>query len=161
MSVALDEDEVEVANKASPAHRVLHGFQILPDGSVAFAFDDGSALQRRDFCDRAMWIQPGQFHHSVDLTEDGRYLHDPAHRRPARAGAEAGLEDWRDTAGNRRRLRPDPRESAEYRSRQAGLEDWRDTAGNRCRRLDRRKSGAWDFGRGRQSWAVATRAAGF
>ena len=89
----LDEDEVEVANKASPAHRVLHGFQILPDGSVAFAFDDGSALQRRDFCDRAMWIQPGQLHHSIDLTEDGRYIWTLREGGFARPGASAGPEN--------------------------------------------------------------------
>ena len=40
-----------------------------------------------------MWIQPGQFHHSIDLTEDGRYIWTLREGGFARPGASAGPEN--------------------------------------------------------------------
>ncbi|MDQ2091598.1 arylsulfotransferase family protein [Marimonas arenosa] len=71
----LDEDAVEAADKSRDSRRMLHGLQILPEaGSIVFGFDHGSALQRRDMCNRTEWITAGKFHHSVTLSPDGYAL---------------------------------------------------------------------------------------
>jgi len=57
-----------------PPHRkFVHGFALLDDGSVIFAFDGGISLQRFDFCSKPKWILTGEFHHSITLTEEGDY----------------------------------------------------------------------------------------
>lgn len=69
----LDEDAVQVADKSRDSRRMLHGLQILPEeGAIVFGFDLGSALQRRDMCNRVQWITPGRFHHSVTLAAGGQ-----------------------------------------------------------------------------------------
>lgn len=67
----LDEAEVAVEDKARASRRMLHGLQVLPDGSLIHTFDHGSAMQRRDACNRVAWVAPGQYHHSLNLSGDG------------------------------------------------------------------------------------------
>jgi len=50
---------------------MLHGVEPLPDGSLVTAFDAGSALARIDACGQPMWVTEGDFHHSVELGDDG------------------------------------------------------------------------------------------
>ena len=72
---AVNEDDVEVTGKSLDSRRVLHGLALLPDtGSVVFNFDFGSAVQRRDTCNRAEWMVTGEYHHSVMPTEDGKEI---------------------------------------------------------------------------------------
>lgn len=61
----LDENDIDVEGKARDSRRILHGLDIAADGSIVFTFDHGSALQRRDKCNRLIWALPGKFHHSV------------------------------------------------------------------------------------------------
>ncbi|WP_137699750.1 arylsulfotransferase family protein [Marimonas lutisalis] len=70
----LHEDDVEVSNKARESRRVVHGLQILPDASIVFGFDHGAGLQRRDACNRPVWVTPGTYHHSVMVQPDQETL---------------------------------------------------------------------------------------
>ncbi|MCK5770413.1 arylsulfotransferase family protein [Algiphilus sp.] len=56
------------------ANKFPHGMEILPDGSVVFAYDGGASLQRFDVCGTRMWRLPGRFHHSVTLDADRRHV---------------------------------------------------------------------------------------
>jgi hypothetical protein len=58
-----------------PPHRkFVHGFALLDDGSVIFAFDGGISLQKFNYCSEAQWILSGRFSHSVTLAENGAYV---------------------------------------------------------------------------------------
>jgi hypothetical protein len=48
---------------------IVHGFDVMSDGSVIFTFEHGSALQRVDSCGRLKWAIGGGFHHAVTLDE--------------------------------------------------------------------------------------------
>ncbi len=61
-----------------PLHVMLHGLEVLEDGSVVVTFDAGDAIARLDPCGTPLWITRGAYHHSI--TADG----------------EGGLWAWRD-----------------------------------------------------------------
>lgn len=61
-----------------PLHVMVHGMEVLDDGSIAVSFDAGRALARLDACGNPMWVARGNYHHAV--TSDG----------------EGGLWVWRD-----------------------------------------------------------------
>jgi hypothetical protein len=52
-------------------HTFLHGFDVLPDGSLLVNFDEGHVLARVDACGAVMWAKPGEYHHSVEAAPDG------------------------------------------------------------------------------------------
>ena len=53
-----------------PSHRKFpHGVELLPDGSLIYTFDGSISLQRIDVCSAQMWAAPGNYHHSVTLSE--------------------------------------------------------------------------------------------
>jgi hypothetical protein len=54
---------------APPARKLPHGFSVLSDGSVIYAFDDGSSLHRKDRCGRTIWADAGKYHHSVTVDD--------------------------------------------------------------------------------------------
>jgi len=64
-------DEIPAGHiEPRPAFRkFVHGVEILPDGSVIFAFDGGVSLQRFDRCSQRVWSRPGAFHHTVTFDE--------------------------------------------------------------------------------------------
>ena len=66
-------DEVPIGNlEPQPKYRKLvHGMEILRDGSVIFAFDDGMSLQKLDSCGKREWATAGNFNHSVTLDDTG------------------------------------------------------------------------------------------
>lgn len=67
----LDEDRVPATTTMQPPNRkILHGMELLGDGSVVFAFTQSVGLQRWDACDRLLWAVPGTFHHSVSRDAD-------------------------------------------------------------------------------------------
>ncbi|RSK38070.1 hypothetical protein EJA01_02850 [Rhodovulum iodosum] len=70
----LDETDVPGADPNGDSNILLHGLAMLPDESLVFAFDNGAALQRRDACNRPVWVVPGRYHHSVTLGTEGRSL---------------------------------------------------------------------------------------
>lgn len=47
--------------------KFLHGVEILRDGSLIFAFDNGISLQRFNSCGERDWSTAGAFHHAVTL----------------------------------------------------------------------------------------------
>jgi Arylsulfotransferase (ASST) len=52
-------------------HNFLHGFEVLPDGSIVASFDSGGVLARLDACGRVTWALPGGYHRAVGLEGDG------------------------------------------------------------------------------------------
>ena len=68
----LNEDAVDVDGKSRESRRMLHGLQILSDGSIIHGFDHGSAMQRRDACNRVSWVAAGRYHHSIMMSADGK-----------------------------------------------------------------------------------------
>jgi len=54
-----------------PYYKFLHGFTMLPDGSMLVAADGGVTLQRFDWCGRRLWAVPGAFHHSIARDDSG------------------------------------------------------------------------------------------
>jgi hypothetical protein len=54
--------------------KYVHGFALLKDGSMIFAFDEGVSLQRFDRCGRRIWATGGIFNHAVTLDEDERFV---------------------------------------------------------------------------------------
>lgn len=70
----VDETGVPGADPNGAANILLHGLTLLPDQSIVFAFDNGAALQRRDACNRPVWVAPGRYHHMVTPGIDGRTI---------------------------------------------------------------------------------------
>lgn len=54
-----------------PLHVMLHGMEVLEDGSLVVTFDAGRVIARLDACGQPVWITPGEFHHSVSLDDRG------------------------------------------------------------------------------------------
>lgn len=52
-----------------PLNTMLHGMEVMPDGSILATFDGGTAIARFDTCGRPIWATKGEFHHSI--TADG------------------------------------------------------------------------------------------
>ncbi|MEM6943894.1 MAG: arylsulfotransferase family protein, partial [Pseudomonadota bacterium] len=65
-------DEPDVADARPPQEKLLHGMELLPDGSVIFVFDGGRSIQRYDACGERLWAGLGTYHHSVafDATDN-------------------------------------------------------------------------------------------
>lgn len=64
-------DEVPVRGRTPrPKYRkFVHGFEILPNGSMIFAFDGGISLQKIDACASRRWAVAGDFSHAVTLDD--------------------------------------------------------------------------------------------
>lgn len=64
-------DEIPVGGEQPrPKHRnFVHGFDILPNGSIIFTFDGSISIQKFDACGKRAWTTAGKFHHSVTLDE--------------------------------------------------------------------------------------------
>jgi Arylsulfotransferase (ASST) len=67
----LDEDPADGLEPAAKYRKLIHGVEILDDGSLIFAFDDGVSLQRVDACGKRQWVTGGLFHHAVTLDDGG------------------------------------------------------------------------------------------
>ncbi|MDU8928861.1 arylsulfotransferase family protein [Alisedimentitalea sp. MJ-SS2] len=68
----LDEDDVQAQDKSLASRRVLHGLTMEPEsGAIVFNLDFGSAVQKRDMCNRPIWIAEGKYHHSVMPVDGG------------------------------------------------------------------------------------------
>ncbi|QEM80752.1 arylsulfotransferase family protein [Halomonas binhaiensis] len=52
-----------------PQNVMLHGMEVMEDGSLILTFDAGNAIARIDACGEPMWVQNGAYHHSI--TRDG------------------------------------------------------------------------------------------
>ena len=47
-----------------------HGLVIAPDGSLVFAFDEGTTLTKYDYCGNIVWRIKGLFHHSISFENE-------------------------------------------------------------------------------------------
>jgi Arylsulfotransferase (ASST) len=54
-----------------PLNVMLHGMEVLEDGSIVVAFDAGNAIARLDACGDPMWVEKGGYHHSVSRDDNG------------------------------------------------------------------------------------------
>ena len=70
----LTEDAIDGMEPQPPNRKYIHGFDILSDGSVIFAFDSGNSLQRVDQCGTRIWAIGGRFHHSVTLDDSEEFV---------------------------------------------------------------------------------------
>jgi hypothetical protein len=62
-----------------------HGMYVMPDASVIVTFDLGDVMVRLDSCSEPMWIQEGNYHHSIDRGLGGTFwtwLSDGNHNSP-------------------------------------------------------------------------------
>lgn len=66
-------DEVAVGEvEPRPKYRkIVHGLEMLNDGSLIFTFDGSISLQRIDACGERQWATVGNFHHAVTLDDTG------------------------------------------------------------------------------------------
>lgn len=48
-----------------------HGFAVGRDGSILVAYDSGSSLTKYGFCGGIEWRLQGDYHHSIELQDDG------------------------------------------------------------------------------------------
>lgn len=48
-----------------------HALQVLPDGSLVVAFDDGDVMGRIDACSEPVWVKRGIFTHALSQADDG------------------------------------------------------------------------------------------
>jgi hypothetical protein len=72
--ILTEEDEIGGIKSEPTAGKLVHGFAILDDGSIAFAFDVGISLQRFDRCGKRMWSTGGYFDHAVTPDDTGDFL---------------------------------------------------------------------------------------
>jgi hypothetical protein len=47
-----------------------HGLVLAPDGSIVFAFDEGTSLIKYDYCGNIVWQIKGRFHHSISFENE-------------------------------------------------------------------------------------------
>ncbi len=67
-----DPDGADGLRPQAPHLKIVHGFEVLPDGSVVFVFDGGVPIQRFDACGRRLWSTGGShFSHAVTLDDSG------------------------------------------------------------------------------------------
>ena len=66
----LAETEVEGADLQPTYRTFIHGLDVMRDGSLLIAFDNGHTLQRVDLCADPLWVQPVAAHHAISLQED-------------------------------------------------------------------------------------------
>lgn len=57
-----------------PLNTMLHGMEVLPDGSLLATFDGGNAVARFDTCGAPIWATNGEFHHALSPDNDGGFL---------------------------------------------------------------------------------------
>ncbi len=67
----VSEQGLDIEGVQPPNRKMPHGIDFLPDGSMIFTFDGGSAIQRIDACGNRLWATPGAFSHTVNLSPDG------------------------------------------------------------------------------------------
>ena len=60
------EDNLKWDVKESASRKFPHGLQVYPDGSLMFAYDSGSSLQRFDRCSKRMWATQAGVDHSIN-----------------------------------------------------------------------------------------------
>lgn len=70
----LHEEDIDHPEKRDPLFKFPHGFDVLPDGSIFYAFDGGVSLKRVDIYGRTVWRKTGRYHHAITLSEDGKTL---------------------------------------------------------------------------------------
>jgi len=70
----LSEDNIPGQKPGPPMSKFVHGFNILKDGSVIFAFDMGVSLQRFDRCGKRIWAVGGGFDHAATLDEGEKFV---------------------------------------------------------------------------------------
>lgn len=63
----LDETDVEGYDVPPPRQKFPHGFDILPDGSILYAFDGGVSVQRKNSCGAHVWSASGRFNHTIAM----------------------------------------------------------------------------------------------
>jgi hypothetical protein len=98
----LTEDEAPV--ERPPWLISPHGFTMLPDGSVIYAFDRGVTLHRKDWCGRTVWAIPGRYSHVVEPDDErttiwttiSAGIEDPKENRIVQVAADDGriLKDF-------------------------------------------------------------------
>ncbi len=93
----LDETRIDSPDRQAPMFKFPHGFVLLRDGSVVFAFDNGVSLQRVDACGQPVWSRSGQYHHAITYRADTHTLwtlrytgHDPAEQWVVEVDADDG-----------------------------------------------------------------------
>jgi hypothetical protein len=70
----LSEKAIDGEEPRPPHRKFIHGFDIMNDGSVIFAFDGGVSLQRFDQCGSRVWAAGGNFHHAVTLDDNQEFV---------------------------------------------------------------------------------------
>ena len=65
----LDEVAVGDLEPQSKLGKLVHGMEVLRDGSIIFTFDNSISLQKFDVCGAREWATAGDFHHSVALDD--------------------------------------------------------------------------------------------
>lgn len=68
----LDEVAIGDLEPRLKGRKLVHGMDILPDGSVIFTFDGAVSLQKFNACGDRVWANPGDYHHAVTLDEAGK-----------------------------------------------------------------------------------------
>lgn len=58
----------------SPLNTMLHGMEVMPDGSLILTFDAGNAIARFDACGMPMWSTLGEYHHAISPDGQGNFL---------------------------------------------------------------------------------------
>lgn len=66
----LDDIRLGDTEPQAAGRKLVHGVDILPDGSILFVFDGGASIQRFDACGKRIWATAGDFNHTVNLDDD-------------------------------------------------------------------------------------------
>ena len=69
----LDEIQLGDTEPQAAGRKLVHGIDILPDGSILFVFDGGASIQRFDACGKRIWATAGDFNHTVNLDDAGAF----------------------------------------------------------------------------------------
>jgi len=70
----LSEQSAEGVEPQTSFRKYVHGFAVLGDASVIFAFIPGVTLQRFDACSRRIWSVAGEYHHAVTPANDKSFV---------------------------------------------------------------------------------------
>jgi hypothetical protein len=71
---SLNEKDIPHPDKRGPLFKFPHGFEILPDGSIFYAFDGGISIKHVDIHGQTLWHKIGNYHHAITLDEDGKTI---------------------------------------------------------------------------------------
>ena len=66
----LTEAEVNGVDIQPDYLKFIHGLEVMHDGSLLIAFDNGRTIQRIDHCSQPIWVQPLVGSHAITLQED-------------------------------------------------------------------------------------------